>query len=275
MAWKYVTDDDVAEMGEFCRHHLANHASLPPGSLFHYTTGAGLIAIVGSGQLWSTQIGCLNDEKEYIYAVEQLQQRFRQKLAANPPAPFRALFEKIDDRLGNPRPEIAGVFNTPGINFDAMSLTDAEQLRAARSMIGLTQAELAQQSGVSLPTIKRLELGQGLLPVRLATLLKLQRAPRGRWRRVHCRRERRWTRAETQNESRANSSCRHMIQPAPDTSMATMRKGCDLPLAHLGLALGQGSRGLQAPALPGGDRRFLRVAEARGRRQAAASDRHA
>ena len=57
-----------------------------------------------------------------------------------------------------------------------MSLTDAEQLRAARSMTGLTQAELAERSGVSLPTIKRLELGRGLLPVRLATLLKLQRA---------------------------------------------------------------------------------------------------
>ena len=57
-----------------------------------------------------------------------------------------------------------------------MSLTDAEQLRAARSMTGLTKAELAEKSGVSLPTIKRLELGRGLLPVRLATLLKLQRA---------------------------------------------------------------------------------------------------
>ena len=43
-------------------------------------------------------------------------------------------------------------------------------------MIGLTQAELAERSGVSLPTIKRLELRRGLLPVRLATLLKLQRA---------------------------------------------------------------------------------------------------
>jgi len=43
-------------------------------------------------------------------------------------------------------------------------------------MTGLTQAELAEKSGVSLPTIKRLELGRGLLPVRLATLLKLQRA---------------------------------------------------------------------------------------------------
>ena len=57
-----------------------------------------------------------------------------------------------------------------------MSLTDAEQLRGARLMVRLTQVELAERSGVSLPTIKRLELGAGLLPVRLATLQKLQRA---------------------------------------------------------------------------------------------------
>ena len=57
-----------------------------------------------------------------------------------------------------------------------MSLTHTEQLRAARSMAGITQAELAERSGVSLPTIKRLELGQGPLGVRLDTLQKLQRA---------------------------------------------------------------------------------------------------
>src|SRR5439155_15790912 len=47
-------------------------------------------------------------------------------------------------------------FNTTSTIFNAMSLTDAEQLRAARSMTGLTQAELAEKSGVSLPTIERL-----------------------------------------------------------------------------------------------------------------------
>ena len=57
-----------------------------------------------------------------------------------------------------------------------MSLTDVAQLRAARSMVGLTQAELAEKSGVSLPTIKRLEIGSGQLGVRLDTLQKLQRA---------------------------------------------------------------------------------------------------
>ena len=57
-----------------------------------------------------------------------------------------------------------------------MSLSATEQLRAARAMAGLTQAELAGKSGVSLPTIKRLELGVGPLNVRFSTLRRLQRA---------------------------------------------------------------------------------------------------
>jgi transcriptional regulator with XRE-family HTH domain len=57
-----------------------------------------------------------------------------------------------------------------------MNLTDVAQLRAARSMAGLTQAELAKRSGISVPTIKRLELGSGALAVRLSTAQKLQRA---------------------------------------------------------------------------------------------------
>jgi transcriptional regulator with XRE-family HTH domain len=68
-------------------------------------------------------------------------------------------------------------FNTFGIIAATMSLSDTAQFRAARSMAGLTQAELAERSGVSLPTVKRLELGDdGALRIRLDTLQKLQRA---------------------------------------------------------------------------------------------------
>ena len=57
-----------------------------------------------------------------------------------------------------------------------MSLTHTEQLRAARSLIGITQADLSTLSGVSVPTIKRLESGTGRLGVRLDTVTKLQNA---------------------------------------------------------------------------------------------------
>jgi predicted transcriptional regulator len=43
-------------------------------------------------------------------------------------------------------------------------------------MAGLTQNVLAKRSGISLATIKRLEVGDGPLTVRLVTAQKLQRA---------------------------------------------------------------------------------------------------
>ena len=43
-------------------------------------------------------------------------------------------------------------------------------------MLGWTQQDLADRSGVSLPTIKRLEPGKGPLAVRFDTLQKLQAA---------------------------------------------------------------------------------------------------
>ena len=57
-----------------------------------------------------------------------------------------------------------------------MSLTTKAQLRAARALLSWTQAALAERSGVSLPSIKRLEVGEGPLRIRLDTLQKLSGA---------------------------------------------------------------------------------------------------
>ena len=57
-----------------------------------------------------------------------------------------------------------------------MGLKTVEQLRQARAALGWTQAEVANESNVSLPTIKRLEGGGGPLPVRLGTLTLLESA---------------------------------------------------------------------------------------------------
>ena len=53
---------------------------------------------------------------------------------------------------------------------------DRSQLRAARALLGWSQERLAEASGVSVPTIKRLEPGEGLLQTRVDTLDKLRRA---------------------------------------------------------------------------------------------------
>jgi transcriptional regulator with XRE-family HTH domain len=57
-----------------------------------------------------------------------------------------------------------------------MSLSTIQQLRGARAMLGWKQIDLADRSGVSLASIKRLESGNGPLAIRLDTLQKLQSA---------------------------------------------------------------------------------------------------
>ncbi|NIA68493.1 helix-turn-helix transcriptional regulator [Pelagibius litoralis] len=57
-----------------------------------------------------------------------------------------------------------------------MSLKTRAQLRAARALLDWTQQDLADRSGISSRSIKRLETGEGLLAIRLDTLEKLQAA---------------------------------------------------------------------------------------------------
>lgn len=52
----------------------------------------------------------------------------------------------------------------------------SEQLRAARALVRLDQAELAKRSGVSVPTIKRLEAQDGELSANKPTLAAIRGA---------------------------------------------------------------------------------------------------
>jgi transcriptional regulator with XRE-family HTH domain len=49
----------------------------------------------------------------------------------------------------------------------------AAQLRAARALIGIDQRELAQRSGLSVPTIQRMEASDGVVRSNVASLMKL------------------------------------------------------------------------------------------------------
>lgn len=52
----------------------------------------------------------------------------------------------------------------------------AEQLRAARALLRMSQQDLAEQSGVSLPTIKRIEVMSGEIGAHTSTIRALQSA---------------------------------------------------------------------------------------------------
>jgi transcriptional regulator with XRE-family HTH domain len=55
-------------------------------------------------------------------------------------------------------------------------LTSIRQIKAARALLGWSQSDLAQHSGVSEPTIARLESGEGQLGGREGTVRKIQAA---------------------------------------------------------------------------------------------------
>ena len=49
----------------------------------------------------------------------------------------------------------------------------AAQMRAARALLGIDQRELAQRSGLSLPTIQRMEASDGIIRGNVDSLMKL------------------------------------------------------------------------------------------------------
>jgi transcriptional regulator with XRE-family HTH domain len=49
----------------------------------------------------------------------------------------------------------------------------ASQMRAARALAGIDQRELAEKSGLSLPTIQRMEASEGLIRGNVDSLMKL------------------------------------------------------------------------------------------------------
>ena len=59
--------------------------------------------------------------------------------------------------------------------LDSLSIT-SELIRAARALLRWEQRDLARASGVSLPTIKRLEVAPGLLAAHSSTVTALRRA---------------------------------------------------------------------------------------------------
>lgn len=58
-------------------------------------------------------------------------------------------------------------------NKDAFDMITAAQLRAARALLGVDQRKLAELSGLSVPTIQRMEASGGVVRGNVDSLMKL------------------------------------------------------------------------------------------------------
>jgi hypothetical protein len=106
----YITDDDFAAYGLWCAPHVAAFNPVPSSPLYHYTAGTGLIEIIKSGELWSTQVACLNDSSELLYPIEFLQTKVRERLRSPVGAEIQFLLERIDAGLTEPKIATEGRF---------------------------------------------------------------------------------------------------------------------------------------------------------------------
>jgi transcriptional regulator with XRE-family HTH domain len=65
------------------------------------------------------------------------------------------------------------VFNIVNIRKDGLNMITAAQLRAARALLGMDQRQLADLSGLSVPTIQRMEASDGVIRGNVDSLMKL------------------------------------------------------------------------------------------------------
>lgn len=111
-ALKYITADDKEKIKGFLDHYARRFFAIPSGPLYHYTTGENLVRIIESQEIWSTQVSCLNDTKEAIYAVEQLHIRVKARLSSAHSPELGLLLKKLDELLSHPAVESSPAFVT-------------------------------------------------------------------------------------------------------------------------------------------------------------------
>lgn len=92
--------NSVNDIFIFARHYNANEP------LWHYTTAAGLLAILDSGSIFSTQMGCLNDSSELRYFHNHFVNAFERALYLEQASPITlSLLDVLRNRLLDPAPK--------------------------------------------------------------------------------------------------------------------------------------------------------------------------
>jgi hypothetical protein len=106
----YIREEDKQEYRRFCAYHLPAFSRELPPELWHYTSADGLIKILQSGQIWSTQVACLNDTLEQRFFGDLIHEVVKKRRAQNTDPKLAALFQTADDSLGNRDFTTAGHF---------------------------------------------------------------------------------------------------------------------------------------------------------------------
>jgi len=72
--------EEYAQSIESAYAGLVKNLRMPP-ELFHYTSANNLISVIESGELWATQISCLNDQQELSHGLELLRTQLKIRLS--------------------------------------------------------------------------------------------------------------------------------------------------------------------------------------------------
>jgi hypothetical protein len=98
-----VTEDEKRQYLEFTKGIVGRLGSLdfrPDLTVWHYTNGAGLVGILQSGQIFATQVACLNDSTETLYAqrlykaaVEEVGKQYAEN------STVQSLFEHFEEKF--------------------------------------------------------------------------------------------------------------------------------------------------------------------------------
>lgn len=106
----YVREQDRQEYRNFCMHHLRSFGRTLPPEVWHYTNAEGLIAILKTGQIWSTQISCLNDSSEQKYFGNLVHDEVKRQRSLNTDPTLAMLFRIADELLTDRDFSTAGHF---------------------------------------------------------------------------------------------------------------------------------------------------------------------
>ena len=67
----------------------------PPGDLFHYTTGKGLLGIFNDKEIWATHTQYLNDQAEFKHALEIARNILKSKIDSTQDGDVKEIFVKM------------------------------------------------------------------------------------------------------------------------------------------------------------------------------------